>query len=131
MKQFNELGYFVNKDGIKSTFLDKRGQKIEFETDTVKPKKVTTPYMFYFVEQHKKRKADNVDDGLKITQFTKVISEKWKTMTEEEKKKYTDMHNKDVERHENQYKELREKGFFMTADGVKSSDLPPKNKAKK
>ncbi len=49
-KQFNELGYFVNSDGVKSTFLDKRGKKQEFATGTIKPKKVTTPYMFFFVE---------------------------------------------------------------------------------
>ena len=53
-------------------------------------------------------------------------------MSEDDKKKYEDMHTADVTRHETQIKELKENGFFMTEDGKKSSDLPPvKKKATK
>jgi len=36
----SELGYFINSDGIKSTFLTKKGRAQEFEIGTVMPKKV-------------------------------------------------------------------------------------------
>ena len=39
LKQLNELGYFVNGDGVKSTDLDKKGKVKEFPEGTVMPKK--------------------------------------------------------------------------------------------
>ena len=53
------------------------------------------------------------------------ISEKWKSMTDKEKEKYENLAKKDVERQQNQLAELKKNGFFMTKDGIKSSDLPP------
>ena len=53
-------------------------------------------------------------------------------MSESDKQKFEDLHNKDKERFDNQMKELKENGFYMTEDGKKSSDLPPaKQKATK
>lgn len=47
MKQFKELGYYVNSEGIKSTFLNKKHVAQEFEYGTVMPKKVTSSYMCF------------------------------------------------------------------------------------
>lgn len=39
MKEFKELGYFTNSDGVKSTFLMGKSRVVqEFETGTVLPK---------------------------------------------------------------------------------------------
>lgn len=50
LKQLEELGYFINADGIKSTELDKKGNKKEFPEGTMMPKKVNSAYMYYFIE---------------------------------------------------------------------------------
>jgi len=51
--------------------------------------------------------------------------EKWANLTDNEKKKYDDLAAKDIQRHDNQMAQLRKNGFFITEDGVKSTDLPP------
>lgn len=58
MKQFNELGYYVNSEGIKSTYLNKKHVAQEFEYGTVMPKKVKGAYMFFNAEALKARKPD-------------------------------------------------------------------------
>lgn len=52
----------------------------------------------------------------------------WHAMTEEEKKPYEKLHEKDVKRYEAQLAELKSKGFFIMADGTKSSDHEVKKK---
>lgn len=45
-----ELGYFINQDGVKSTDLDAKGRKLDFPEGTVMPKKVRSAYLYYFGE---------------------------------------------------------------------------------
>jgi len=53
-------------------------------------------------------------------------------MSPKEKAKYEKLQAADQERYNDQISQLKKKGFFMTEDGVKSTDLPQKeNKAKK
>jgi len=54
--------------------------------------------------------------------------ELWAKLEPKELKKYTDMHDEDVVRYENQLKELEKKGYFKMEDGSKSSDHAPKVK---
>ena len=51
-------------------------------------------------------------------------------MSDAEKKPYYDMSKKDEERYKSQLAELKEKGYFTTADGKKSTemDLSPRLK---
>ena len=101
MKQLNEKGYFINSDGVKSTDLDKKGNVKEFPEGTVMPKKVKTAYMFYFIEQQLQNKKDvGEDQKANVTETTKKIVEAWRTMTNAEKKKYTDLVDKDRERYD-------------------------------
>lgn len=51
-------------------------------------------------------------------------------MTDADKKKFNDLHDKDVVRYENQKKELKDKGFFILEDGTKSSDHQVQGKKK-
>jgi len=52
-------------------------------------------------------------------------------MTEKDKQKYVVLQQKDQERHDLQLSQLRNKGFFMTEDGVKSTTLPQPSPKKK
>jgi len=53
MNEFKKLGYFTNSDGVKSTFLTKKGKAMEFEAGTVMPKKVKPAFMFFHSEYYK------------------------------------------------------------------------------
>lgn len=45
-------------------------------------------------------------------------------MTDDQKKPFVELNEKDVKRYDKQLADLEKKGFFMTEDGVKSTDLP-------
>ena len=45
-------------------------------------------------------------------------------MTDDQKKPFVDLNEKDIKRYDKQLADLEKKGFFMTEDGVKSTDLP-------
>ena len=59
---------------------------------------------------------------------TKLFSETWNCMTVQKKSKYVRLSAKDAARYKDQLDELRNKGFFMTENGIKSTDLPKKTK---
>ena len=47
---------------------------------------------------------------------------RWSKMTEAQKKKFTDLNAQDKLRHEKQLTDLKKNGFFVLADGSKSTD---------
>lgn len=55
----------------------------------------------------------------------------WNKMNDKQKKKYNEMHEKDVKRNESQMKELESNGFFIMDDGSKSSEHVAKVKKKR
>lgn len=75
MKQMRELGYFINSDGVKSTFLTKKGKAKEFEDGTVMPKKAKTGYMIFFSHFYADKK--NTTTGTPAPETAKLIAEKW------------------------------------------------------
>lgn len=85
LKQLNELGYFINKNGIKSTELDKKGKVRNFPEGTVMPKKCRSGYMYYFVECQQARKKEAGEGKVNVTQVTREISTKWNAFTAEGK----------------------------------------------
>ena len=59
------------------------------------------------------------------TQYKDVIrkcGEKWKALTDDEKKPYLDAQEKDKQRYQNELNHLMTHGYFMMEDGTKSSD---------
>ena len=52
----------------------------------------------------------------------KKSGEIWKTMSDKDKKQYNSSHDKDQSRYDKQFTELSKKGFFIMADGSKSTD---------
>lgn len=57
-------------------------------------------------------------------------SQIWKTLSEKDKKPFADRSKKDEVRYQKQLKDLKEKGFFTTESGIKSTDIEvdPKKK---
>ena len=96
------------------------------------PKKAQTAYFLYLGEMREKVKKENPD--MSMCQQSKLIAEKWKALTEDDKKKYQDLSAKDKERYEKQKKEFEETGKFtpqsdMEAKNTEESDNDQKDKA--
>jgi len=130
-QQFHELGYFINSDGIKSTFLTKKGKAQEFEIGTVMPKKVSSAYMLYLHEYYANNKKKSTDEKVDVVKNMKLLAEKWNEMSSKQKQKYAKQQQKDQERYHDQLDQLRKNGYFTTEAGVKSTDLPQKQKKSK
>jgi hypothetical protein len=55
--------------------------------------------------------------------LSKVKGERWKTLADAKKQKYVKLGDKDKTRFEKENAELKEKGYFVNSDGVKSTDI--------
>lgn len=62
------------------------------------------------------------DEGVDHRTAMSRVGELWGQAKDEDKKKFNDLHDKDVKRHERQLKDLKEKGYFLFEDGSKSTD---------
>lgn len=58
----------------------------------------------------------------------KILGQLWQEMTEEQKKPYTKLRDKDLLRFQTQTKELATKGYFTLENGEKSTEYYPKGK---
>ena len=127
MKELEEKGFFMNEDGTKSTEADVDPKK-RFGKDVLLPKRPLSAYLFFTGENMQKVREEN---GCTHVEAMKKCAEIWNSMSDKDKKKYHDMHDKDVKRQEDQLAELSKNGFFMLEDGTKSSDHVAKIKKKK
>lgn len=93
----------------------------------LQPKKAQGPYIIYNTAETARLKEE---EGLSHGEAFAKAGAAWNSMTEDQKKKYVDLNDKDVKRYEKQVAELEKKGYFTTEDGQKSTDLPvdPKKK---
>lgn len=96
MKQFNELGYFINSDGVKSTLIGRKGKVLEFEADVVTPKKPPSSYIFWGKEWHQKNK----DSTLSSVEKIRKIAEEWNSMDQKQRAKFEAAQAKDQKRYE-------------------------------
>ena len=60
--------------------------------------------------------------GFSQQEANKICHNMWEEVTENGKKKYLEMHLKDVKRYEKQLLDLSNQGFFKMDDGSKSTD---------
>lgn len=125
-----QKGFFTNKDGTKSTDekpMSNTAKDLKKKYgDVVLPKRPSSGYICFTTHN-----LNRVKEEEKIAIHTQAMvrcGAIWNAMTPAEKKKYEDMHDKDVKRYEKQLKELEKKGYFMMDDGSKSSDHTPKVK---
>jgi hypothetical protein len=121
-EQMTKLGYFINKDGVKSTSI--LPELKNFPADTVMPIKSRSAFMFFNKANNEQMRKAN--PTLKLVEIMRKLAEVWNGMTEPQKKPFEDMAAKDKLRHENEIHQLRSKGFFINSDGQKSTDLKKK-----
>ena len=75
------------------------------------PKRAKTSYFFYATDERKKIKAGN--PNLLLTEVTKLVGQRWKDISWEEKEKYLDFAKMDRARYEQEVKEFIEGGGVM------------------
>lgn len=80
-EEFNRLGYFFDKDGVKSSEAAKELKDLPM--DTVKPKKAINSLLFYIKHNTEAFRKENPD--FKLTEMTKKMSEIFNGLNDEEK----------------------------------------------
>lgn len=121
-QELEEKGYFVNKDGIKST--DLKVDLKYFSIHTVLPQKGRSGMMFYIKENYNKNKEAN--PGLGLGEYGKINAQKWNELGSKLKAKYEKLASDDKERYHRELDQLQTLGYFTNSDGVKSTELPKK-----
>ena len=137
IKEFEEKGHFTNADGSICTATTgssapKMDPRKKFGDDVVQPKKPLSPYIIFV----QKIQADVRKEMSESTPYKDVIrkcGEKWKQLSEEEKKPYMEAQEKDKQRYQKELNHLMTHGYFLMEDGSKSSDYVtvPSQTAKK
>ena len=87
--------------------------------NVVRPKKPSTAYIFFNTETAKKIREKN--SNLNNTEVFQKVAQVWAALNDKQKEKYVKMAEADKQRFEKQTKELEDKGFFIMADGSKST----------
>lgn len=77
--------------------------------------------MFFMADFHANK--ENNPDGLPATSLSKIGAEKWNSFTDEEKKKYDALIALDQQRYNKQLDEIRNHGYFINEDGIKSTQV--------
>jgi len=99
---------------------------VEEKSEGIKPKKPLTAFLYFGMQNRTKVMEQN--PNFKVGEVAKANGEAWAKMTDEEKKPFQDMNAKDAERFEKELKQLKELGYFIDADGVKSTDMDKKHR---
>jgi hypothetical protein len=99
----------------------KAGPVIPGHDYKTQPKKPTGSYLLFNTATTKRLKEE---EGFEHPEAFKKSSELWGKITEKEKATWDALAAKDVERFDKETKDLADKGYFTTKDGVKSTDLP-------
>lgn len=107
------------KASSKSKDKKPKANKNKEEEEEEKIKRPMNAYMYFCAESREEVKKENPD--AKAKDILHLLGDKWKALSEEEKKKYNDLAAKDKERYE---KECKEKG-------VDNHKNKKKNKSKK
>jgi hypothetical protein len=111
VKEYKETGFFTNAGGVNSSTLDKikvkpkKGAANEISEDTsepkveaLKPKKAMVPFMFFVKTQSAIVMKEN--DCKSAAGAIKILGERWKTMTDDDKATYVKMNAEDQVRHD-------------------------------
>ena len=80
--------------------LDTSYTSVKAKKDPNRVKKPKSAYLF-FCEEKRKEVQDN-NQGKKMGDISKILGNMWQNLTEEEKVKYQDKREEDIERYENE-----------------------------
>ena len=80
--------------------LDTSFSSVKPKKDPNRCKKPKNSYMYFCDENRKRLQTEN--PGMKMGDVSKLLGNLWKNTSEEDKSKFNDMHEEDVERYENE-----------------------------
>lgn len=109
------------KDSEDEAYVAAKGVKEKKEKDPDAPKKPQTSYFLYMNANRDSVKKANPD--LAFGPLTKKLTEMWKALTEEERKKYEELAAKDKERY---HAEMEAKGLATKKKPAADADAPKK-----
>merc|ERR1712136_306094 len=96
--------------------------------DPNKPKQTKNPFMFFMAEYSVKVRSENPDSHMSVGDVSRMVSAKWASLTDAEKQKYTDMADKDKQRHEEEMKNYQAPPPVMVAvNDAKDPNKPKRN----
>jgi len=134
-KQLDDIekkGYFILDDGSKScdhSPKKKKGEAKEKEKkDKAAPKRPSTGYIFFTSENAKKFAEEK---QIAYTEAMKECGKVWNSLDDKAKAKYERLADEDKVRFERQNAEYLKKGYYVMADGAKSSILNTTGKSSK
>lgn len=96
-----------NKESIKLNKSNKKKSDDEFS----KIKKPKNPYMIFCDENRNDIKENNPD--IKFGEISKILSEKWKKINENEKKQFIEKSEKDKQRYKLEIKEIEDNRIMV------------------
>ena len=91
-----ELNVMDKYDGLVSKYIDKT-INLKAKKDPNLPKKQRNKFLI-FCEHERARMKDN-NEKLSFSDMTKVLSQRWKSLSDEDQKKYLDIANLDKDRY--------------------------------
>lgn len=91
------------------------------------PKKASGAHLFFIKHFNHQALAAKYPD-LPVNSLMSKKIEAWNALSESEKKPYLKMHEDDKKRYEREVNQLLKHGYFINADGVKSTEVPKKRK---
>ena len=80
--------------------LDTSFTSVKAKKDPNRVKRAKSAYLFFCEERRKEVQLAN--PGKKMCDISKLLGNLWKEVTEEEKQKYNDLHEEDVQRYEDE-----------------------------
>ena len=92
------------------------------------PKRPSTPWIFYYKEQIQVMKKKNTDMSTK--EICSALGNKWKQMTDKQKKKYADLAQQDRDRYQKEKAEYEAKSTDTTDTTTTTIKTKTKAKAK-
>lgn len=107
---YNDIKEINDNSNNKLTKI-KNNNKKKSNDDFSKIKKPKNPYMIYYTENYKSIKEKN--DGISFGEISKLLSEKWKNMGENEKKQFIEKSEKDKQRYKIEIKELEDNRIMV------------------
>ncbi len=112
-------------DDIKDMDTFVKTKKVKKVKDPKAPKRALSAWIIFTTEQRSKFKAENPEKS--NTELTTLMSQEWRNMTDEDKKKYTDLAIVDKERYIKEKDEYESNSDNDTSD---SENEKPKKKEK-
>jgi len=86
-------------NGLIKKLLDTSYTSVKAKKDPNRVKKAKSSYLFYCEDKRKEIQKEN--PGKSMGDISKILGSNWRKLTDEEKVKYNEQHDEDVERYEN------------------------------